>query len=324
MVRSRRKTHLQALQLRFPELSALDITRTDERDYRYRIIVAKELWASVIAELVREQTWPNFKSEVEDFQGAPGADYAKALHHVWSLMKKFQDSAPVEDGGPIAMGSGDEPTAIWDGIADTVKDDSARQELASHARDYNWRGVLRILTDHPGLINATRPGGHSLYAPLHQAAHAGAEIEVIDQLISLGAWRTLRNANGDRSLDVAKNKGHIHLLGILSPVYKRRVAEHILERMQSRFHDLIREVAGRYPVPIDTLRLPELEPLLEFERRHFWFSVPGMYGGFHYWLVGDGPGARLAVQSWSRIADGSGLQHDITEHQTTLIDKEFV
>lgn len=326
MIRSRRKKHLRALQLRFPELSSLDIERSDERDYRYRIIVAKELWLSLIAELAREETWTNFKNEVHDFQGMNGADYTKVLHQVWSAMKKFQESAPVDDGESGAEEIGEEPTACWDGIthADNVNGDSARQELADCGRDYNWSGVLEILANRPELVNATRPGGHSLYAPLHQAAHAGAEIEVIDQLISLGAWRTLRNAKGERPLDVAQTKGHAHLLGVLAPVYKRRVEERTLVRIQSRFHDLIREVAVRYPVPTENLRLPELEPVLEFDRRHFWFSVPGMYGGFHYWLVCDGPGARLAVQSWSRVAEGSGLQHDITEHQTTLIDREFV
>lgn len=97
----------------------------------------------------------------------------------------------------------------------------------------------------------------------------------------------------------------------------------ILARIQGRFHDLIREVA-RDLVITQRLRLPELEPMLEFGHRDFWFAVPGMYGGFRYWLLCDGPDARLAVQSWCRLADGSGLQHDITAEKTTLVDKEFI
>lgn len=196
MIRSRRRSHLHCLQSRFPELCSLEIQRTDERDYRYRITVEKELWASVIAELAREQTWPNFKSEVRDFQGVKGADYTRALHQVWSLMKKFQKSAPAEDKDTAPENEGKGPAAYWDGVSleETVGGDPARQDLANYAKDYNWRGVFQILADRPELINAARPGGHALYAPLHQAAHAGAEIEVIEQLISLGAWRSIRNA----------------------------------------------------------------------------------------------------------------------------------
>ena len=235
MIRSRRKTHLEALKSRFPELSS--IHRSDERDYRYRVTVTKELWASVVAELAREQTWSNFKSEVHGFQGAKGADYANVLHQVWSLMKKFQESAPADDTDNHTDSPDDEPTGNWDGVtlAETVKEDHARQDLANLAKDYNWRGVLDILADRPDLINATRPGGHSLYAPLHQAAHGGAEIEVVKRLISLGAWRTLRNAKGERPLEIAQKKGYAHLLFILEPVYKRRVPDGILVRIRVGF-----------------------------------------------------------------------------------------
>jgi hypothetical protein len=217
------------------------------------------------------------------------------------------------------------PTAYWDGVSqtETAAENSDRQNLASYAKEYNWHAVLKVLAARPELVNATRPGSKTLYAPLHQAAHGGAEINVVSQLISLGAWRTLRNAKGAWPLDIAKEKGHAHLLDILEPVHKRSVPEQTLARMQGRFHDLIREVAKDL-IFSQSIRLPELEPMLEFERMNFWFPVPGMYGGFYYWLVFDGPEARLTVQSWCRVTEGSGRQHDITEQSTTLVDKGFV
>ena len=48
-----------------------------------------------------------------------------------------------------------------------------------------------------------RPGGHSRYTVLHQAAHGGAPVAVVEQLLALGAWRTIRTACGERPVDVA-------------------------------------------------------------------------------------------------------------------------
>ena len=81
---------------------------------------------------------------------------------------------------------------------------------------------LNLLAEHPELVNSCRPGGPSLYAPLHQAAHGGAPIEVVRRF-EMGAWRTLQNSRGERPLDVADLKGHNHLLQVLEPVYKHRV-----------------------------------------------------------------------------------------------------
>ena len=76
----------------------MKIRRTDNRDYRYRFVIAKDRWISVISELAREQTWTNFKDEVGRFQQHDGEDYVHVLHQVWSLMKRFQDSAlPADD-----------------------------------------------------------------------------------------------------------------------------------------------------------------------------------------------------------------------------------
>lgn len=54
-----------------------------------------------------------------------------------------------------------------------------RHQLADAAKVYNWKKTLELLKDHPDLINSTRPGGESLYTPLHQAAHENAPPDVI-------------------------------------------------------------------------------------------------------------------------------------------------
>jgi hypothetical protein len=96
MVRARRVSHLKSLQKRFPVIAGAEIMTLPNRDYRYRLIVPKAVWAGISAELVQEQEWSNFKSEVARNQAAVGSDYVHALHRVWSVMSALQQGEPGE------------------------------------------------------------------------------------------------------------------------------------------------------------------------------------------------------------------------------------
>ncbi|RQS35663.1 ankyrin repeat domain-containing protein [Burkholderia sp. Bp8992] len=217
---------------------------------------------------------------------------------------------------------------VWDGItgADVLGDAqiASRHALADAARNGEWSTVLDLVTQQPGLVNATRPGGTSLYAPLHQAAYGGAPEEVVTALLRLGAWRLLRDARRDRAIDIAVRRGHRHLVGLLTPQPRRFVPDDTLRAIQRHFHDMI---LGRISqLRVDALRLPELEPLLELDAqaRSTWFAVPGMYGGFSYALHADGDAAMLVSASWSRVVGGSGQRHEITANGCTLVEEGFV
>jgi hypothetical protein len=97
----------------------------------------------------------------------------------------------------------------------------------------------------------------------------------------------------------------------------------VLLRIQSHFHEVIR---GRIEeaLPDNGLLLPELRPLLELERPRMWFPVPGMYGGFSFWLESTGVAARLVSESWSRVEGGSGQRHEITSAGSRLVAEGFV
>ncbi|MDB9314947.1 hypothetical protein PN462_17670 [Spirulina sp. CS-785/01] len=88
-------------------------------------------------------------------------------------------------------------TAEWDGItkSEALRDDEVviRHALADAAKQYNWKKILEILSERPDLINVTRPDGRSLYTPLHQSAHGNAPGEVVQKMLDMGAWRTIRN-----------------------------------------------------------------------------------------------------------------------------------
>lgn len=142
-------------------------------------------------------------------------------------------------------------------------------------------------------------------------------------MIGLGAWRTLRNARGERPLDVAERRGHRHLLAILTPVYRHHVPRESIVRLQAHFHAVIRGRAERLVVE-QQLRLPELEPLLELDPPEMWFPVPGMAGGFSYRLDADGVRVKLVSESWCRVVGGSGQRHEITSGGSRLVDEGFV
>lgn len=215
----------------------------------------------------------------------------------------------------------------WDGItrAETFAKESAdvRHALADAAKSYNWPRVFALIAEHQELVNSTRPDGSSLFAPLHQAAHGGAPVEVIQKLVNMGAWRTLRNAHRERAVDVAIKAHHRYLIAALEPVYKHFVPFDILLKIQNHFHAVINARAGKL-VRGRALRLPELEPLLELDRPQMWFPIPGMYGGFSYRLEAADENAKLVSESWCRVVGGSGQRHLITSEGSVLEEEGFV
>ena len=74
MIRARCISHLESLQTRFPKLAVGDILEWPNRDYRYRLIIPKASWTTIIDELAQEQEWSNFKDEAAKYPGTLGQD----------------------------------------------------------------------------------------------------------------------------------------------------------------------------------------------------------------------------------------------------------
>jgi hypothetical protein len=216
--------------------------------------------------------------------------------------------------------------AIWDGVTKPESLDKMAAELrhclADACKKCDWNEALRILSDHPELVNSTRPGGQSRFTPLHQAAYGGAPITVVNSLLEFGAFRAIRDSSGRRPLEVAVEQSRTHLVERLQPENRWRIDASSLTSIQSRFHRVIRKRAQAL-VQEHSLRLPELETMLEALHRRFWFAVPGMYGGFAYWLDDFSLSPRLLVESWCRVVGGSGQRHEITPSRTRLVDVGF-
>ena len=93
--------------------------------------------------------------------------------------------------------------------------------------------------------------------------------------------------------------------------------------IQELFHGLIRSRAREGGIAIPR-RLPKLDRLMSEEVEPRWFPVPGMFGGFAFALRRDGVLPVLHVESWSRVADGSGMRHHVYPSQAILIEQGMV
>ncbi|QLY29846.1 ankyrin repeat domain-containing protein [Nocardia huaxiensis] len=204
-------------------------------------------------------------------------------------------------------------------------------KLADAARGGQWERLTTLIRQpHPvgakgpdDYVNATRLGGLSGYAPLHQVARQGAPAEVAQRLIDQGAWRTLRCSRGQTPVEIAEARGHAHLVPVLTPQRTHPVPETVLLQLEHVLHAVI---LGRiHDYGLDRfLRLPQLGPLTEAREPQMSFTVPGMYGGFAISLVHDGERAELDVESWWRVVGGSGQRHRVRADGFELTESGFV
>lgn len=217
----------------------------------------------------------------------------------------------------------DERAATWLGslsqpdlwVGDTIDKFHA---LANAARDYDWPAVLKAVRSDQEVVNAYRPGGKAWFAPLHQAAHGGAPLEVVEELIALGAWRGLRTAVNERPVDIAVRLRRDHLIDALTPANQRDVPLDAVSAVEEHFHQVIQGRINHLP-GAHGLRLPPLEPLLDSNEPRMWFPVPGMYGGFSYWWGTTGSDPVLVSESWCRVVGGSGERHEVTVRGGLLV-----
>ncbi|MGW4241592.1 hypothetical protein [Nocardia sp. NPDC004722] len=222
----------------------------------------------------------------------------------------------------------------WWGVLDR-KDLS--EEMTGHAdavadagRAGDWDRLLDLVVHYPrsikmpdDFVNSTRVGGASGYAPLHQVAWHGGPAGVAEKLIKRGAWRTLRCGVGQTPHEIAAERGHNHLLPILTPRPQHPIPQPRLAQLEHVLHAVI---AGRVDdfVPGIRLRLPQVGPLTETDDPSMWMAVPGMYGGFSIELSCRTVEAELSVESWSRVIGGSGQWHMVRPDRFELVAEGFV
>jgi hypothetical protein len=94
-------------------------------------------------------------------------------------------------------------------------------------------------------------------------------------------------------------------------------------KLRTQFHKLIQRRAGDL-VEEHRLQLPQLKDLKSDPENPSWFPIPGMYGGFKFWLVYEDDKPFIISESWCRIVEGSGQRHRITTDSIKLVESGFV
>eukprot|EP00741_Cyanophora_paradoxa_P025753 tig00000391_g24851.t1 len=230
--------------------------------------------------------------------------------------------------------------AEWDGctLSATLQDAMVKHRNDVHAagKAGQWDKLLALLEEEPAFVNSSGmdDAGKDLYSPLHWAAELGAPKAVVEKLVKMRAWRSLRNLNGETAEDVARRTGRPELADQLKPAKREDCPEpEVLKSLQKHFHDVIR-ARCKDLCEEHALRLPEIEPLTEIlgggedpdlaAGASWYFTVPGMYGGFSYRLADVAGDPCLVAESWCRVAEGSGQRHLVTPFGSVLLAEGFV
>lgn len=172
-------------------------------------------------------------------------------------------------------------------------------------------------------VNVVAPGDHSWQTLLHVAVLGGAPAEVVERLVGMGHFRSVRCAAGERPLDLARHLGRAELLGVLEPVFCLQLPEARGKALEKQFHRHVLETPISRRLDKSQLRLPQLEVLREREDGMLTFLVPYMFGGFVIRLQQvDFPIAQwftsqdwvLLVRRFDRMGEGAECRYVLTEH----------
>lgn len=227
------------------------------------------------------------------------------------MTSSIEDDVPVD---ALPADDEDEPFTrmdAWNGIFDSSlrweEDIEILNALADTARNGDWTSLIDLLLRQLRLCpNDWCPDDPSFDTIMHRAARWGAPVDVIEQLIKLGGWRNIKNAQGERPIDIARRLHHDHLLSVLEPELVFDIPVETISALQSHFHNLIKKVIVDDGID-DEVKLvqvmPDLNVLLEQKDLKMWFEIHKMYGGFRYCLDPAKEKICLRVTCWSRVAD---------------------
>lgn len=96
----------------------------------------------------------------------------------------------------------------------------------------------------------------------------------------------------------------------------------LLTKIETNFHAVIRSRAADL-VAQHQLKLPHIDESILGQDHAGWFAVPGMFGGFSFWLEQRGTELVLVTESWCRVVEGSEQRHEVTAEAWTLVEEGF-
>ena len=226
------------------------------------------------------------------------------------------------------------PRPFWDGHTSSKvlrpELTAERCSLFRAAESHDSPAVFHLLAEdkQSKLVNASCPDVSTGYTLLHHAAAADAPVEVVEELLQAGAFRSVCCQNSERPLDIAERLGFSGLVGLLEPEKKHDLSQQDLVSLQTSFRELVLEEGMS---PVREMRLPQLGALLEQDDPTMTFEVP--FGVFVYRLFKlpfpisadfDQQDWVLLVRSYQRMGQGRERHFVITPHGRQLVSfKEF-
>ncbi|KAI0873246.1 hypothetical protein GGS24DRAFT_517778 [Hypoxylon argillaceum] len=261
-----------------------------------------------------------------------------------NLRDAFSDTTLVDDEEGVRR----DRTRTWLGHIHTDDDNlpqgycQLRHQLSDAAFLGSWPDVWEILQEardrfNESWINAVRMKPYakgdamSFWTPLHQAVYMSAPLIVVQRLIDLGAFRTLRTRWTEferlnmTPLELAYDLEETDLEDVLCPVIRNPVPVEILAQLQQSFHDLIeRQIVDL--ADLSKLYLPLLEPLTELYMSAVWFPIQCKHPGAGYLYRLDG--RDLLVRARSIMAVDEEVTYrlagdeifDVTENAVVFAD----
>ena len=185
------------------------------------------------------------------------------------------------------------------------------QKAADLGSTNKWTELVEFLKDRQCYINSCRlPVDKSstidFCTPLHYAAKGGAPKDVFEELIKLGASKTLKDINGKTAYDIGKRNGLPEdVLTLIEVPYAIQEKESEIQNLESGLHKVILGRAENL-VKEHGLQLPQVAFMYEFGEG-IWYPVPMMYGGFNISMHDEG----IEAVSFCRVVGGSGQRHVI-------------
>jgi hypothetical protein len=150
--------------------------------------------------------------------------------------------------------------------------------------------------------------------------------QAIDELLAEQRGGAMQEKPGERIIGKKDEAGRT-ASGKAQPTARRSAKKaepqrNELAAIEANFHAVIRGRAAQL-IEQHGLTLPQLDKSILGETRAAWFPIPGMTGGFKYWLERRGLGLVLITESWCRVVGGSGERHEVTDHGAKLVEEGF-
>jgi|694.fasta_scaffold01417_15 hypothetical protein len=92
MLRARRRQHLENLRRLCPILAGVEITAVrKELDYPVRMVVDRDTFVAVMAELAKTLDYRNVKQSAHQHEAELGADFVALMHRVHAVLAQLSE-----------------------------------------------------------------------------------------------------------------------------------------------------------------------------------------------------------------------------------------